>query len=142
MSLKKLSEFLIAKSYPSYNENCGKCAKSVREAIEFAFAPRVLIRAIAAKDYGLSLEKFGFQKLDITRQDLVNYITLVGDIAIIEYEPYGHISAYCEGIYPATGKKVKCWVSDFQQRDLFGGKIRDKSPKFSIYRYGERKQAI
>jgi hypothetical protein len=132
--LKAMSNFLISRSFPSYNENCGRCAKSVREAIEYAFAPKTLIRKVSAKDYGSSLESFGFKNLLISPQDLVKYKPLVGDVSIIHYEPHGHISAYCEGVYPKSGQSIKCWISDFQQLDMYGGKIRKKSPKVSIYR--------
>lgn len=133
--LKNMSNFLIARSYSSYNENCGRCAKSVREAIEFAFAPKVLIRTLSAKNYGTSLEKFGFKNLLISKDMLCKYKPIIGDICIIHYEPHGHISAYCEGIHPKTGKKIKCWISDFQQIDMYGGGIRKKSPDVSIYRF-------
>jgi len=64
--IKKTVDFLIARSYASYNENCGKCAKAVREAIEFGFAPKTLDRTESAKDYGPSYEKLGFKLEKIT----------------------------------------------------------------------------
>lgn len=136
--LQKMSDFIVARSYPFYNENCGHCAKAVREGIEAGFNPQTLIRTNAAKDYGPSLEKFGFQKIITSTKKLLDYKPKVGDIAIIQYEPYGHICAYCESIFPKTGKKFKGWVSDFQQLDMYGGKIRNKLPEFSIYRYSKQ----
>jgi hypothetical protein len=134
-TLQKLSQYLIHHSYPSYNENCGKCAKAVRVGIEFAFDPKTLIRNQAAKNYGPSLEKFGFKKIASFPKGPTDYQVQVGDVAIINYEPYGHICVYCEGSDPEGAKKVKCWISDFKQKDMYGGPIRKKTPPFDIYRY-------
>jgi len=128
--LQTLSDYLVARSYPNYNENCGRCAKAVREAIEYAFNPKTLRRTLSAKNYGSSLEEFGFRKVDNQ-----NYIPQIGDVAIIHYEPHGHICAYCNSIFPKTGKNFKGWVSDFQQIDVYGGKIRKSKPKIIYYRF-------
>lgn len=127
--LKKASDYLIHRAYTSYNENCGKCAKFVREAVEFAIDPKTIRRVTSAKDYGKSYEEIGFKKVDIK-----DYQPRLGDICILQYEPHGHISMYCDGVCPKTQKPVKCWISDFRQIDYYGGKIRNKKPKFEIYR--------
>jgi len=134
--IKKTVDFLIARSYASYNENCGKCAKAVREAIEFGFAPKTLDRTESAKDYGPSYEKLGFKKVfSFPQEDKSKYKPKVGDIAIINYEPHGHICVFCSVKEPRSGKNYVGWISDFKQRDMYGGKIRDKNPSFNIYRY-------
>lgn len=136
--IQKAIDYLVSMSYPAYNEDCGKCAKFVREAVEFGFAPRTLERAASAKDYGPSYEKFGFKKIfSFPQEDKFRYKPKDGDIAIINYEPHGHICMYCIGIDPKTSRKFYGWISDFKQRDMYGGKIRDKNPYFSIYRFTE-----
>ena len=133
--IQKICDYLIARSHPSYNENCGNCARFVREAIEFAISPKTIDRTNSAKDYGLSYEKVGFKKVfSFPDQKKEDYIPQIGDIAIINYEPHGHICVYAKGVQFKTGKKIKCWISDFQQIDMYGGKIRLKNPSFSIYR--------
>lgn len=134
-TIQKICDYLIARAYPAYNENCGKCAKMVREAVEFAIAPKTIDRTVSAKDYGPSYEKAGFKKVfSYPEQRKEEYIPEIGDIAIINYEPHGHICVYVKGTQFKTGKKIKCWISDFQQNDMYGGKIRDKDPSFAIYR--------
>ena len=61
--IQKICDYLIARSYPSYNENCGNCAKMIREAVEFALSPKTIDRTNSAKDYGPSYEKVGFKKV-------------------------------------------------------------------------------
>lgn len=85
----------------------------------------------AAKDYGPAYEAFGFKKVFNYSRNLnssEDYQPQLGDIAIIEYEPYGHICINTDGT-------KKGWISDFIQRDMYGGKVRDKDPQFTIYRY-------
>lgn len=134
--LQKAADFLISRAYPAYNDNCGKCAKFVREAVEYGFAPKLLNRTESAKNYGPSYEKIGFKRiLSFPAEDKSRYQPKLGDIAIINYEPHGHICFYSVGKDPKTGKNFIGWISDFRQRDLYGGKIREKNPSFCIYRY-------
>lgn len=134
---KKISEYLIARSYPTYNENCGRCAKAVREAVEFVLDPKKIERTESAKNYGPSYEKIGFKKVfSFPEQDKQQYKPEIGDLAIIKYEPHGHICIYCFGKDLKTNKNFCGWVSDFRQRDMYGGIIRKKNPSFDIYRYG------
>lgn len=133
--IQKICDFLIARSYPAYNENCGNCAKMVREAVEFAISPKSIDRHVSAKDYGPSYERAGFKKVfSFPQNKKEDYTPQIGDIAIINYEPHGHICVYAKGIQFKTGKPLKCWISDFQQIDMYGGKSRLKNPPFSIYR--------
>jgi len=128
--LRKASDYLIFRAYPNYIKGkCGNCARVVREALEFAFDPKKLQRIPSAKDYGKSLEAFGFTNI---KPD--NYKPELGDIAIIDYLPHGHISMYCEGKLLGNEKSFCGWVSDFRQKDMYGGPIRDKKPPYSIYR--------
>ncbi len=133
--LTKAMDWLICRSYPAYNENCGKCAKFVREAVEFGFN-KAIDRVVSAKDYAPSYEKIGFKKVfSFPEEDKSKYQPKAGDIAIINYEPHGHICVFCFGLDPKTGKNFTGWISDFKQRDLYGGKIRDKNPSFIVLRY-------
>lgn len=133
--LEKACIFLFTKASPSYNkETCGHCAAAVRSAVDFAFNCHIERRE-AAKDYAPSYEKIGFKKVftysGVNKKD---YHPKAGDISIIQYEPDGHICMF----------NGKIWISDFIQSDggsklplaaMYGGKIRDKDPKFDIYRY-------
>lgn len=133
-SIQKTMDYLIHKAELRYSkEKCGKCAAFVRGAVEFGFS-RKMGRAESAKDYGVHYEKFGFKKIySFTPEDEPDYEP--GDVAIIQYEPHGHIAMFCKGIDPKTGKEIECWISDFRQPDPYGGKIRDKFPHFDVYRY-------
>ena len=126
--MKKACEFLITKAFPAYDpKTCGNCAAFVRSAVDFQLGKKIP-HALAAKNYGACYEKVGFKKVfsypgnNSKKED---YKPELGDICIIQYEPYGHICMLTE----------KGWISDFKQRDMYGGKIRDKNPNFEIYRY-------
>lgn len=132
--MKKAAKWLIDNSKPAYDKDCGKCAKFVRKAVEFDLGVK-LERAVSAKDYGESYEKVGFKKIfSFPEQDKSKYLPQSGDIAIIQYEPHGHICMFCFYLDASTGKPFKGWISDFKQRDMYGGKIREKNPPFAIYR--------
>jgi hypothetical protein len=133
--IQKICDYLIARSHPSYNENCGYCARMVRQAVLHGLSPKVIDVVESAKDYGPSYEKVGFKKVfSFPVQKKEDYKAQIGDIAIINYEPHGHICVYVKGVQFKTGKNIKCWISDFQQIDMYGGKSRLKNPPFSIYR--------
>lgn len=115
---------LVAHAYTVYNAKyCGNCAAAVRNAIEFGFKLKIT-RVTSAKDYGSSYEKIGFKKI-ISGSNLEHYQPELGDLAIIHYEPHGHICMLTE----------KGWCSDFYQRDLYGGSIRKEKPLVDIYRF-------
>ena len=135
--IQKAMDYLISNAELKYSrEKCGGCAKVVRQAVEFGFCPEKVERVLSAKDYGPSYEKLGFKKIySFTPEDDIDYKP--GDIVVIKYNPHGHIAMFCKGVEPETGKKIECWISDFRQRDLYGGKIRDDNPDFDIYRYDE-----
>lgn len=126
-NLEKSCEYLITKAHPSYNKDtCGHCAAAVRSAVDFGFSTHVQ-KTESAKNYGPSYEKIGFKNiLTYPCFDKATYKPLLGDICIIQYEPYGHICMFTS----------KGWISDFIQSDMYGGPIRKKDPKFDIYRYG------
>lgn len=126
LRIEKACQYLITKAYPAYDKKtCGKCAAAVRSAVDFGLdchVPRVL----SAKDYGPSYEKVGFEKaFSYPEEAKESYKPQIGDISIIQYEPHGHIAMLTP----------KGWISDFVQRDMYGGKIRDKNPPFTIYRF-------
>lgn len=122
--IEKACQYLITKAY---SKSMGRCAKSVREAVDFGFGVHIE-HTLSAKDYGPCYQKIGFKKIfsypngDVKKTD---YKEQLGDIAIIQYEPNGHICM----------KTSKGWYSDFKQIDMYGGKIRLENPKFDIYRY-------
>lgn len=124
--IEKAQEYLITKALPSYNKDtCGHCAMAVRSACDFGFETHVK-KFPAAKDCAPAYEELGFKKIfSFPEQKKEDYKSELGDVAIIQYEPYGHICM----------KTSKGWISDFKQIDMYGGKIRDKNPPFAIYRY-------
>lgn len=120
--LQKACVYLITKAQPCSGGHCGV---AVRSAVEFEF-DKCIDRAGAAKDYGPSYEKIGFKKVfSYPAMKKEDYKPEPGDICILQYEPYGHICMFTS----------KGWTSDFIQRDMYGGKIRDKDPHFDIYRH-------
>lgn len=137
--LQKSVEIILKSAFPRYDKDkCGYCARAVRNAIEGGFGVTIQRpKSNSAKDYGTPCEKVGFKKIftcnagSAIEYDLkkVQFKPQLGDIAIVQYEPHGHISMF-------SGQK---WVSDFIQIDLFGGEIREKRPPFSIYRYEPEK---
>ena len=99
-----------------------RCGVHVREAL--AAGGVVLPKIGSAKDFGPELERHGFKPMD---ED--GYAPQKGDIVVIQ--PYeggnknGHIAAY-------DGKQ---WVSDFKQRDFWGGPgYRTLQPSHRFYR--------
>lgn len=128
--ISKMCQCLIAKAN---DHSTGYCARAVKFAVDFGFNELILKKEknplkqiVAAKDCGPAYEEFGFKKVfSSPAQSKKDYKPLLGDIAILKYEPYGHICCYTK----------KGWISDFIQRDMYGGKIRDKNPNFDIYRY-------
>jgi type VI secretion system secreted protein VgrG len=102
----------------------GQCATNIRQGLEAAGVdtyghPRI------AKDWGPTLEKQGFKPVEQN-----GYTPQKGDVAVIQPypggRPEGHITGY-------TGSK---WVSDFPQKDMWGGPgYRTNQPPFVIYRH-------
>jgi len=132
--IEKVQEYLIRKSYPSYNKNtCGRCAAFVRSAFDFGFGVHVR-KFPSAKDCAPAYEELGFKKVfSYPEQSKEDYKPEIGDVSIIQYEPHGHIC-----VFTSQG-----WISDFKQTSggsnlllaaMYGGKIRDKNPPFAIYR--------
>jgi hypothetical protein len=106
----------------------GKCARHVRLALA-AGGLDTTSSPVSAKDYGEFLSSRAFTPLDAE-----NFAPNKGDIAVIQpYEngsPHGHIAVY-------DGHK---WISDFSQRDMWGGPgYRKHQPSFRIYRYSRSK---
>ena len=103
-----------------------RCAYYVRLALE-AGGGNTKGHPEDAKLWGPTLLRMGFRKLPVENPDA--YKPLKGDIVVIQ--PYeggnksGHIAAF-DG---------KVWVSDFVQRDFWGGReYRTKKPAHVFYR--------
>jgi len=123
--LEKACTYLITKAYPSYNKDtCGHCAAAVRSAFDFGFGVNVK-KFPSAKDCAPAYEALGLKKVfSFPEQKKEDYKPELGDVAIIQYLPHGHICAYT----------LKGWISDFKQIDMYGGSVRKKNPPFAIYR--------
>ncbi len=136
--LERACIFLITKAHPKYDKKtCGNCAKLVRMAVDYGFE-RHVEQTLSAKNYGACYEKIGFKKVfSHPEGKILDYKPVLGDICIIQpvqemqdckmvtIHPHGHICMFTKN----------GWISDFVQRDMFGGSIRDKNPDFTIYRY-------
>jgi len=102
-----------------------ECAQRVREALEDGGV--VLERTGYAKNYGPSLEKAGFEPVS-SRDNKNNYEPQLGDVAVIDEAPghkAGHMAMY-DG---------ETWYSDFKQKNMYGGGIKNFDPDYTIYRY-------
>jgi len=110
-----------------FARSMGKCATHVREALEAAGID-TRRHPLDAKDYGPYLERWGFRPIS---KDVAPKI---GDIAVIQptqqgrldgIGPEGHIAAF-DGFR---------WVSDWPQRDVWGGKYRKDELPIQFYRH-------
>lgn len=98
------------------------CARYVRLAIAAGGCPTFLHPASADK-YDVFLPKLGFKEIIQSP-----YVPQLGDIIVIKATGThvdGHIAMF-------NGKQ---WISDFKQRDMFGGKTyRQKGIEYHLYR--------
>lgn len=100
----------------------GECAKAVRLALE-AGGLDTSGRPNAAADYNNGF----LQSLGFIEVSLENYTPQAGDIVVHERQeghPWGHIAMYDGSV----------WISDFIQRDMFGGSAYRDNPDYSIWR--------
>ncbi len=102
-----------------------ECARYVRLAIQAGGCP-THIHPASAKDYDSFLPKLGFKPISHA-----DYKPANGDIIVIKPlqnlsgHEHGHIAMY-------NGKK---WISDFTQRDMYGGSIyRKKGTEYYLFR--------
>jgi hypothetical protein len=119
-----MDKFADALNKNAHEKSKEECAAYVRRALKISGAdtdghPK------QAKNWGPTLERNGFVMLDKT-----NYTPQKGDVVVIQ--PYkggndaGHMAAY-------DGKQ---WISDFKQRDFWGGKeYRRIQHSHEIYRH-------
>lgn len=101
----------------------GRCAAYVRAALQEGGLD-MRGHPVSARDYGAFLVKRGFAQLPGA-----GYQPVKGDIVVIQNyaggDPHGHIA-----MYDGAG-----WVSDFKQRDMWGGPgYRKYQPPHTIYR--------
>jgi hypothetical protein len=107
------------------------CARYVRQALQ-AGGIDTSAAPVSAKDYGPFLSNAGF--VGVSGAD---YKTTKGDVAVLQPHAggsaHGHVAMY-DGAH---------WVSDFQQRDMWGGPgYRKHQPPYVIYRYFARAAAV
>lgn len=116
--VKAATDYLRAHAHSTSQ---GQCARAVREALE-AGGLCTDGRPGSAKDYDSFLPSLGFYEVDPN-----NYIPQAGDIVVHEAKEgheHGHIAMY-------DGSD---WISDFIQRDMFGGSAYRNDPDYSIWR--------
>ena len=117
----KAAQYLTSHAEP---ESTSNCATYVRKAISAKAGGGLPMNSTkSAKDYGPQLEAAGFRQVtDGTVQK--------GDVAVIQPypggNPNGHMTMY-------NGSQ---WVSDYKQRDMWGGPgYRANQPSYKIYRH-------
>lgn len=102
----------------------GWCARHVRTAIQAGLHDSLSDRPNSAKDYRLYLPKKGFQKLRFE-----GYKPLPGDVFVEPHVPggstHGHITMF-------DGSN---WLSDFIQRDMWGGGSYRRAKKGTLFRH-------
>ncbi|SDB93992.1 hypothetical protein [Acinetobacter boissieri] len=116
-----LSKFTNRLKQISARVSSARCARSIRTALENAGA-QIGQHPVAASDWGQTLEKIGYKKIDPAFDQPVE-----GDIYIIQRtrrHTYGHIAGY-------TGTQ---WVSDYKQPsyDVY----HDPEATYAYYRLG------
>lgn len=121
-SVSKAVSYLKSHSQPYYIKGvCGKCARAVREALE-AGGLSTAGHPESACDYDTFLPKIGFHQVDKE-----NYIPQKGDIIVleaVEKHRNGHIAMF-------SGDK---WISDFVQRDMWGGEAYRNKAEYTLFR--------
>jgi uncharacterized Zn-binding protein involved in type VI secretion len=107
------------------DSSTGYCARYVRQAIEAGGTPLdPSTRPTSAKNYGPYLQRHGYTPV----QSGPNYTPQPGDVVV--HQPYsggsrhGHIAMY-------SGNQ---WISDFKQRDMYGGTGYRQNQNFTVYR--------
>ncbi|MBN2752374.1 MAG: hypothetical protein JXQ84_06665, partial [Rhodospirillaceae bacterium] len=121
LDVDKFAEALDKNASPKSGRKCGVRVREAFNAAGVGFPKGTE----SAKDFGPGLEKQGFKPVD-----KAGYVPQKGDIVVIQpYEggsKHGHIAAY-------DGKQ---WVSDFKQRDFWGGPgYRTLQPSHRFYRF-------
>ena len=116
IDIDRLTGFLQSVTRQSSSQ---KCARSVRLALESAGA-RFNGHPVAAADWGNTLQKIGYQKINLSFDRPKK-----GDIYIIDRNQnsrYGHIAAY----------SGSAWVSDYRQAGY--AVYRNPNVKYTYYR--------
>lgn len=111
-------DYLVSNAQASSTSSCAKAVRLALEAGGFSTEGR----PNSACDYDTYLESRGFYKVSN-----VNYVPRKGDIVVheaTEGHPYGHIAMY-------SGTQ---WISDFVQRDMFGGQAYRDAKNYTIWR--------
>lgn len=107
-------------------ESVSLCAQYVREALEAA-GGNTAGHLGHARLWGPTLLRMGFRELPV--ENLDTYKPLKGDIVVIQPFKGGHKSGHIAGF------DGKVWISDFPQRDFWGGPgYRRHKPPHVFYR--------
>jgi len=120
IDLDKAAAKLNQQAEPTSQGDCGKYVKAALQA-----GGKTVGEGIRdAKDMGPALQKAGFDPVDKAA-----FIPQKGDVVVLQPYPggrkEGHIAMY-------DGKQ---WISDFKQKDMWGGPgYRSSQPPYQIYR--------
>ena len=113
-------------------KSTGKCAKYISNALDSGGIK--IARKESAYQHGEPLKDSGFKSIKNyehkdgdTYEMPERYVPKKGDVSVLdktEKHRDGHMAMY-------NGEQ---WKSDFKQKDMWGGSIRDENPSYTIYR--------
>jgi hypothetical protein len=126
VDLEKFTKHLRENALPGFG--AGHCAKFVREALQAAGATVPLPYPVSGKYFGPTLERLGFQEIDVGNPDKFSFRS--GDVMMMDPTIRGHIHGHVAA-YDGTA-----WISDHVQTDFWAGPAyRKERPCYAVYRY-------
>lgn len=124
VDVEQFTHHLRTKARP---RSIARCAMFVREALEAGGAHAKGAHPRDAKNWGPTLRRLGFHELKVENSD--TFIPMKGDVVVIQPHPHGNISGHIAAF------DGKIWISDFKQRDFWGGaEYRKNRPPHVFYR--------
>lgn len=124
VDIERYTQHLRTKARP---RSIARCAMYVREALEAGGAHTKGTHPIDAKNWGPTLLRLGFHRLNVENSD--TFMPMKGDIVVIQPYPKGNVSGHIAAF------DGRIWISDFKQRDFWGGaEYRKQRPPHVFYR--------
>lgn len=124
LNIEKFTAHLRENAQPGFGT--GLCATFVRQALEAAGAD-IPSHPALAKAWGPTLLRIGFHTIKVEKPDIFHFMT--GDVMVMEPYKNGNPASHIAGF---DGRN---WISDFIQRDFWGGPgYRKERPGYVVYR--------
>lgn len=123
-SVYSLDRMISCLTLQAENTSTGYCARSVRKALE-AGGMRIVGPHNYAYNYLECLPEMGFYEINAKSPD---YKPKPGDIVVhnpVKGHESGHIAMY----------NGSAWISDFVQKDIYGGSAYRQSDNYKVFRY-------